>query len=331
MAASLGTALAAETIPSAEVFVDSTIVADGDGIAPAPYGNAGGLRVSLDSSGGEAIRGSAQVTLTDVASPVLDHAYFKARFPWIVEDTSFRLTAGKAPLAWGKGFVFNAGDPVFGAIPEVTSLSESAYRTATDWMAVAYAPLGDFSFAEAVVLPTVPDNKRELRSGARLSLSPGWALLQSVEASWLYEREGKHQACVAFDGSLYFDFYAAAMVSLGDEAAEESPPVPESAISFGIFRMFDVIPDIPLTVRAEGLVYPSENRQLWYPSLSAGFTDNLSLTFQGLITGDEVTAAASVSWTLLNDIALSATAMQRFEKGDPEGSAVIQTRLTCSF
>lgn len=101
--------------------------------------------------------------------------------------------------------------------------------------------------------------------------------------------------------------------------------------------MFSFIPEIPLSIRAEGLAYPGINRQLWYPSIQAGLTDSIQLSVQGLFaTGTPVnptviTSSATASaylepnsgfiglvctWTPLKAFTLSATLLKSVEKGD---------------
>jgi len=314
-------ALRAETVPSAEIFVNSALDADNSGLRA--YGaTVGGIHLKLDSSKNETIKGSFQATIDSEKKTTLDRAYFKARFPWFVEDTSLRFTAGLAPLSWGKGFLFNAGDPIFAIIPNVDNLSTGEYRTATDWMGVLYVPAGTFSFAEIVCLP--PVNTTRSRAGGRFVLTPDFGFLQSVEAGYLFEEGPIHKGYIAMDGSVFFDWYAAASAFDG-----------EYAISFGLFKMLDFIPDVPLSLRAEGLVYPQKNMQYWYPSLTVSLTDELDLGFQGFAqTGTEnnLTTGLVASLKPLKGFTLSMSAMKRFEKGEAVRPDVfINLGCACSF
>ena len=314
--------LNAEAVPSAQIFIDSSLHADKQGLRVIEGTTVGGIRLKLDSSKNDTLKGSFQATIDSNKKTSLDRAYFKARFPWFVEDTSLRVTAGLAPLSWGKGFLFNAGDPVFGIIPKIDGLSAGEYRTATDWMGVLYLPVGTFSFAELVCLP--PVNTSRTRGGGRFVLAPDFGFLRSVECGYLFEEGPIHKGYVAMDGSLYFDWYAAASVFDG-----------EYAVSFGLFRIFDFIPNVPLSLRAEGLTYPEKNIQYWYPSLTAGLTDEMELALQGFAqTGTESNLTAGLTYSLspLKGFTLSASAMKRFEKGEAAQPGIfIKLGCVCSF
>lgn len=316
----------ADAIPSAEIFMDSTFIAGPNGSEPVDGASMGGIRLSLDSAKSDALRGSARITVTDKDKPTLDRAYFKARFPWIVEDTSLRVTAGKAPLSWGKGFLFNAGDPVFGVMPNLTTISSDEYRTQTDWMGVLYLPAGEFSFAEFVALP--PVENPDPRAGGRVVLAPRLEYWQSIEGGYLYERTSattaSHKAYIALDGSLWFDWYAAASAFNG-----------EYAVSFGLLRIFNPSPDIPLTLRCEGLVYPAKTRQYWYPSLIAGLTNEFQFGLQGIIeTGNTTAGTAGVTgdFTPLKGFTLSGAILKQLEKGETvTNNIVVRIGCKCAF
>ena len=381
-------ALFAETRPSGEVILSLAESVGANGIDPIESGTIAGVRFSLDSARGEALKGSARVTLDSSAGLALDRAYLKARFLHDAGSAALRLTLGKAPLSWGKGFLFNAGDPIFGALPRVTALSSDEYRTTTAWMASAYVPLGAFSFVEAVGLPRVSSRSGDQnagsdenatitvaravtgienpnnRAGCRALITPGWDILRSVETGFLASDTGILSAYGAFDGSFVVDWYGA--LSARWDKVGSNPQTPELALSFGLFRIFSIIPGRQLTARAEALVYPAANRELWYPELSLGLTDDLSVFARGIIatgrrvariaedttSGDAVidatgalgalpwldsgSALASVgfSWVLLNDITLSGDALWRLGKGDAESiepGLTVQAGFTCAF
>ena len=318
--------LSAEAIPSAEIFMDSTMTAGAQGIDAIEGESFGGIRFSLDSARNDALRGTARVTVTDKNEAVLDRAYFKVRFPWLVESTSLRVTVGKAPLSWGKGFLFNAGDPVFGAIPNVAAISTGEYRTQADWMGVLYFPAGEFSFAELVALP--PVEYPEPRAGGRLVFAPRTEYWQSIECGYLYERTSAttaaHKAYAAIDGSLWFDWYAASSAFNG-----------EYAVSFGLLRIFSPTPDVPLTLRCEGLVYPEKTRQYWYPSLFAGLTNEFEIGLQGIVeTGHTVAGTGGITGTFapIKGFTLSGAVLKQLEKGESFARDVfLKIGCTCAF
>jgi hypothetical protein len=388
LAARGGCAIFAETTPSSEVYLSLAESLDAKGIDSIESGTVAGVRFSLDSARGEALKGSARVSLGSSAGLTLDRAYLKARFLRPTGGSSLRLTLGKAPLSWGKGFFFNAGDPIFGAAPSLTALSPDEYRTETAWMAGAYVPFGDFSFAEAVALPRVGtgnvaqgagndenaertvtravagSENPDTRAGCRVIVTPGWDALQSAEVGFLSSDDGPLSAYASFDGSLAIDWYGA--LSARWDTAGANPGAPELAISFGLFRIFSIVPGKLLTARAETLVYPAENRELWYPELTLSLTEDFSVFARGLLatgrsvariaedaaSGDaagnatgalgalpwldsgDALALVGFTWDLLNDITLSGNAFWRPGKGDvgPIGHGLtVQAGFTCAF
>jgi hypothetical protein len=106
---------------------------------------------TLKSAGNKNVKGELELNsaLTDNYLFLdVPRAYIKVRFPW------FRLTLGKTRVSWGDGFVFNAGDVIFGSMSAITAdLTAETLRDETAWLGALYIPLGDFSFLEAVVVP----------------------------------------------------------------------------------------------------------------------------------------------------------------------------------
>jgi hypothetical protein len=65
----------------------------------------------------------------------IPRAYIKVRFP------SFRVTLGKTRVSWGDGFVFNAGDVVFGSMGVISGdLSAETLRDETAWLGRCTCP-----------------------------------------------------------------------------------------------------------------------------------------------------------------------------------------------
>jgi hypothetical protein len=105
----------------------------------------------LKSAGNKNVKGELEIksALTDNYLFLdIPRAYIKVRFPW------FRFTLGKTRVSWGDGFVFNAGDVIFGSMSAISAdLTAETLRDETAWLGALYIPLGDFSFLEAVVVP----------------------------------------------------------------------------------------------------------------------------------------------------------------------------------
>lgn len=304
--APLAAPLSADIVPSARIEAQTTLPSlAGNGIADF----AALARISLDSSKNDAIKGKVQFSLSESSpssnalSVSLEQAWIRARFPWLDEDSSLRMTAGKAPLAWGRGFLYNAADPVFGAIPAVSAPGTGEYRTATEWLASAYVPLGDFSFAEFLALP-----QNGAGAGARMFITPALGAIHSLELNYLAREStardssspaahgaGRHTASFAADGSLFFDWYAAVSVAIPHSSLASGTLGTEDAkpqFSAGLFRMFSPPVIKSLSMRIETLYIPESADCIFrgahsgtgavfgYASLQAGLTDLWSIALQ---------------------------------------------------
>jgi len=104
-------------------------------------------KFSLSSKGLEDVKGqlTVDVKVTDTVLIDIQKAWLKAQL------AAFRLTMGKTRLSWGEGYMYNAGDVIFGG--KGADLSAEELRDNNAWLASMYLPIGDFSFIEAVALP----------------------------------------------------------------------------------------------------------------------------------------------------------------------------------
>lgn len=104
-------------------------------------------KISLSSKGSSEVKGqlTVDVKVTDTVLIDIQKAWVKAQL------ASFRLTMGKTRLSWGEGYMYNAGDVIFGG--KGTDLSAEELRDNNEWLASLYLPVGDFSFFEVVALP----------------------------------------------------------------------------------------------------------------------------------------------------------------------------------
>lgn len=287
----------AEAAVTGKVSLSAGALADDRGISSREELSAGDLTIGIDTLKNATVKASASLRLDSAGGLTLERAWAKARFPWILEGTTLRLTAGLAPLSWGKGFLFNAGDPVFGELPALSGLSSGDYRISAAYMASLYAPLGDFSFTEALWLPSMPQigadggdppaalraNRLE-RGGGRIALVPSWRYLQSLEAGWLHEQRGFERGYLAAEGSLWADWYAAASFASEDpvsSAAGTYRSGSDWSVSAGLFRMLD-FPNCPVTLRFEALSHPGRNAELWFGLASVGLNEVFSVSLQGL-------------------------------------------------
>lgn len=184
----------------------------------------------------------------------VSRAYLKARFPW------FRLTAGKTRLSWGAGFVFDAGDVIFGGMTPDLDLTQADPRDNTAWLASVYVPLGDFSFFEAVGLPLMPPQPGDpagtgwLNAGGRAVAGLKGITL---EAGYLYSGERKiHMPYMSVQTSLYFDLYAATSLGIPEAGATWDKVSDSLHVSCGLYRAFDLGGPGSLSVRAEAAIVP---------------------------------------------------------------------------
>jgi hypothetical protein len=77
----------------------------------------------------------------------IPRAYIKIRFP------SLRMTLGKTAVSWGKGFMFNAGDVIFGGMDVQADLTQSVLRDSTITQILLTKYLGRLSYVDLIVLP----------------------------------------------------------------------------------------------------------------------------------------------------------------------------------
>ena len=266
----------------------------------------------------------AQVTLdaavAETAMMDVSRAFIKTRFP------GFRLTIGKTRLAWGDGFMFNAGDVIFDSVSTSVDLTGDELRTAGKWLASAYVPLGRFSYAEAVVLPPQFDpltytidsriaeqtgssppelpGGEETSGGMRLVFKPAGIKL---ETGYLYSgKTSEHRPYINLQGNLLVDWNISASTALGNDPAEEGRD--NLAVSFGLFRLFKTGYSSTLNVRLEGLLRPWGSWEVsagdyglyLYPELSFSPDDRRTVFYRAVVSPVDVSAIHIVgaSWNI---------------------------------
>lgn len=135
----------AETVVSTELTL--LAVAERTESGKAGFYNISNGKFSLSSKGSTEVKGqlTINVKVTDTVLIDIQKAWVKAQL------ANFRLTMGKTRLSWGEGYMYNAGDIIFGG--KGADLSAEELRDNNAWLASLYLPIGDFSFIEAVALP----------------------------------------------------------------------------------------------------------------------------------------------------------------------------------
>ena len=315
-----------------EVTVELTSLlgaARSDADAPAVTGSSE-AELSYRSTDNRDVKSELTLTaaVSESASLDVSRAWIKARFP------GFRLTAGKTRLAWGEGFMFNAGDVLFDSLSTAADLSGDEIRTAGKWLASAYVPLGRFSFVEGVVLPPQLDpfayavdsrlyaqglapapelpGGDETSGGGRIVLKPAGIKL---EAGYLYDGpDASHRPYVSLQGNLIVDWHLSAATELDAAELPDSDPGENLAVSFGLFRIMKVGYSSDLNLRLEGVVRPAavweadaaassglEEYGLYlYPELSFAPDDRRSVFYRAVVSPVDLSAAhiVGMNWNI---------------------------------
>jgi hypothetical protein len=258
----------AEVQPSVTLAAYGTLARAGDETIVSAFLHS---RLDLQSSGNENVRGQLQIDgwIGDGLALDIPRAWLRFRLP------GFRLTAGKTRLSWGEGFVFNAGDVLFGSLdPLAGGLDAAALRDQTAWLASAYLPLGAFSFLEAVVLPfgvppaaaqglgielaglLAPRALDELAGGAGLrgvfkvggvKLESGWY------ADWA---ERAQRPYLSLQGHLLADWNFSAALSVPFDDPHWADAAEWLAVTAGLFHLSRLGGDRALSLRLEGALRP---------------------------------------------------------------------------
>jgi hypothetical protein len=256
----------AEVQPSVTLAAYGTLARAGDETIISAFLHS---RLDLQSSGNENVRGQLQIDgwIGDGLALDIPRAWLRFRLP------GFRLTAGKTRLSWGEGFVFNAGDVLFGSLdPLAGGLDAAALRDQTAWLASAYLPLGAFSFLEAVVLPfgvppaaglveelavvLAPRALDELAGGTGLrgvfkisgvKLESGWY------ADWAQRAQRPY---LSLQGHLWADWNLSAALSVPFDGPEWREAAEWLAVTAGLFHLARLGEDRTLSLRLEGALRP---------------------------------------------------------------------------
>jgi hypothetical protein len=266
--------LQAEVQPSVTLVAYGAVVRADDSAALVSV-----LKGSLDLSsvGNENVRGFLQLDtwVGENFTVLLPRAYVRVRLPW------FRLTVGKTRVSWGDGFVFNAGDVVFGSMGlPAGSLSESVLRDETTWLTAVYVPLGPFSYLEGVLVPYSPGvsggsllgpsaagglttdlstlgsslNPQKLAGGAR-----GVFRLGSVKVEAGYFGSGRadeHRPYLSFQGHLGVDWNLSAAVNIPTVSPDWGSWAEWIDLSAGVFSLHNLPGGRVLSARLEAAIRP---------------------------------------------------------------------------
>jgi hypothetical protein len=226
-------------------------------------------RLDLQSAGSANVRGQLQLDgwVADGLALDIPRAWLRLRLPWL------RFTVGKTRLSWGEGFVFNAGDVLFGSLdPLAGGLDAAALRDQTAWLASAYVPLGDFSFLEAVVLPfgappasSLPEELSALLAPRAFADLEGGAGLRGVfkiagielEPGWYADWASRTQRpCLSLQGHLLADWSLSAALAIPFDDPRWAEAAEWLAVTAGLFHLARLGADRTLSLRLEAALRP---------------------------------------------------------------------------
>jgi hypothetical protein len=257
---------AAEVEPSVTLSGYGTLARSGD---EAVVGALLKARLDLQSSGNENVRGQLQLDGWAGDGLLLDipRAWLRVRLP------GFRLSVGKTRLSWGEGFVFNAGDVLFGSLdPLAGDLSAATLRDQTAWLASAYLPLGDFAFLEAAALPFGVPEAPGLAGGlASLALPRPFAELTGgaglrgvfkiagikLEAGWYADWAARTQKpYLSLQGHLLADWNLSTALAVPFDDPRWANASEWLAVTAGLFHLARLGVDRSLSLRLEAALRP---------------------------------------------------------------------------
>jgi hypothetical protein len=289
------------------------------------------LKSSLDlnSVGNKNVKGYFQIDsmIAESFGIAVPRAYLKVRFPW------FRLTLGKTRVSWGDGFVFNAGDVIFGSMNALSGdLSSETLRDETGWLGAVYLPLGAFSFIEAVVFPyplsgpegtfstdlsvlsnTVPFHA--LSGGARSAFKLGTTTLET--GYFASGREAEHRPYISLHGHLLVDWNLSASMAIPMFDPQWQQWDEWLAISAGLFHFVNLGGSRSLSFRLEAAIYPgagwietaggTDYGIFLFPEITFSPSDTLSLQLRTLVSPVDLSALAmtGVTWNVYQGLDVS--------------------------
>lgn len=275
---------------------------------------AGKASLSLKSSDTGNVRGDVAVSFTEfggIPALSIDRAYLRARFP------KWRLTIGKTRTGWGDGMLFNAADLLFGSIDTDVDMKSNELRSTTQWLTSAQLPLGDFSFLEAVIIPSqdVTDlSIRNMSAGLRYYTTIGTMKLEGG-AAYRKDNTPAHDTgmvltpYIALQGNIGPDWYVSTSANLPYPEAIGEELEDSWLISGGLLHMVSVGWRGTLSLRLEALVRPFGS---WTPSLTKDLAifvypeityapeESYSFTFRSIFSPIDLSAMITLgaSWNV---------------------------------
>ena len=288
-------------------------------------------------------------------------ASLRFRFP-VTEDYTVRVTTGRDRVSWGHGVLFNAADVIFGADGSgVADFRETGddLRDETTWLTALYLPLGDFAYAEPIVLPALPvfdsdpaaqtgaRSIEHTRAGGRVNFEIGRFTL---EPGYLYDpADDRNDFVLSTQGLLGIDVYGGARLAV-DADIDRDNLDERSTFSLGAYHRESITPDLSVDARFEALLRPgarweaqedsdAEYAVSVYPEVVVSPSRTVSLIGRSIISPIDRSARISggVNWSVFGGFDMLAIA--DVEIGDEhsvfswerEGAAAFTTGVRYRF
>lgn len=284
-------------------------------------GMASSLKLTIPSAKSGNVRG--EVVLSASNSPlnpitslddVIHKAYFKARFP------SFKLTVGKTRLSWGEGTLFNAGDVLYGSSSTSVSFTQAELRSSTGWMASINYPLGFFSFAEAVLLPSGTAKATEAGAGFRLYATVSDIKMETGYVTKIESSVRVHKPYVSLQGNIGPDWHLSSSLSIPQSGDIATKTADSWMISGGLYQLVRMEGDRNIGLRLEFLTRPFGNwawapvkddntcALLLYPEISYAPSSSLGLSLRAIVSPLDFSMNISMgaSWAVYDGFSLIA-------------------------
>lgn len=213
------------------------------------------LKGELEVQGVFPVSSAEPPSLSD-SSLSVSKAYLKARFDDI------RLTAGKAPISWSDGLVFNAGDRVLDISMANTELAASEISDTYLFQNTVSWYFSGFSFLEGILLPgsSLNTDSAEFAAGARGQFIPGsGGSSVKLESGALFQDTGGNgslRAYASVQGNLEVDYFLGVYSSASLEKNFTDQVYRNMGITTGFYTSIPIGFRDMISIRAEGEILP---------------------------------------------------------------------------
>lgn len=289
----------------------------------------GSAELALRNQGSRRVRSELVLRYLPVGEGVLaslERLYARASFGEVL------VTVGKTRSSWGAGLALNAGDIIFGSSSTDFSLQATDPRSQTSWLVSSELPLGDFSFAEIIVLPGVPDISNpfapkapalnDAAAGTRVSLALGDITMQSGYIFRGHEIAGLgttgHHGFLSVEGYVPVTWHLSAATRTPRDRWDANALSDDLVVTAGANGDISLPADRTLAWQLEALVRPfgafesspgaeaSEYGLFLYPGISFLPRTGLTISLASLVSPIDLSANSlfSISWNIYESLTL---------------------------